>query len=63
MNADNKTNTYINFKTAGSDNDWCYLRQIGTTVNIYKLALIFTMMIMMRDFVLEEYIHQGKTQI
>jgi hypothetical protein len=36
----NLTNTYINFKFAGTVTDWCYLRQIGTT-NAYKLALDF----------------------
>ncbi len=40
VNAGNKTNTYINFKFAGTDNDWCYLRQIGG-VNAYKLAFDF----------------------
>ncbi len=40
VNTGNKTNTYINFKFAGSDNDWCYLRQIGSP-NAYKLAFDF----------------------
>ncbi len=40
MNAGNKANTYINFKFAGTDNDWCYLWQIGG-VNAYKLAFDF----------------------
>ena len=40
VDSGNKTNTYINFKEAGSLNDWCYLRQIGTTNN-YTLALDF----------------------
>jgi hypothetical protein len=25
----NKTNTYLNLKFAGTNTDWCYLRQIG----------------------------------
>jgi hypothetical protein len=36
----NETNTYINFKFAGTGSDWCYLRQIGGT-NAYKLAFDF----------------------
>jgi hypothetical protein len=40
VDAGNLTNTYINFKYAGTDNDWCYLRQIGGA-NEYKLALDF----------------------
>ena len=40
VDASNKTNTYINFKDAGSANDWCYLWQIGGP-NTYKLALDF----------------------
>jgi len=40
VESSNQTNTYINFKSAGSGNDWCYLRQIGTSEN-YKLALDF----------------------
>jgi len=36
----NLTNTYINFKHGGSDNDWCYLRQIGGN-DEYKMALDF----------------------
>lgn len=40
VDAGNKTNTYINFKQAGSTNDWCYIRQIGGD-NIYKLAFDF----------------------
>ncbi len=40
VDAENLTNTYINFKGAGSINDWCYLRQIGGTENI-KLAFVF----------------------
>ena len=40
VDAGNLTNTYINFKHAGSDNDWCYLRQIGGA-NEYKMALDF----------------------
>jgi len=36
----NETNTYINFKFAGSSNDWCYLRQLGGN-NVYKLAFDF----------------------
>jgi len=35
-----KTNTYLNFKAAGSTNDWLYLRQIGGN-NSYKLAFDF----------------------
>ena len=40
VDLDNKTNTYINFKVAGAGNDWCYLRQIGTS-EAYKLAFDF----------------------
>ena len=40
VNDGNLTNTYINFKTAGATNDWCYLRQIGGS-EAYKLALDF----------------------
>ena len=40
VDAGNLTNTYINFKHGGTDNDWCYLRQIGGN-NEYKLALDF----------------------
>ena len=40
VDAGNLTNTYINFKHAGSDNDWCYLRQIGGA-DEYKMALDF----------------------
>jgi hypothetical protein len=40
VDAGNLPNTYINFKYAGSDNDWCYLRQIGGA-NEFKLALDF----------------------
>jgi len=40
VDAGNKTNTYINFKQAGTNNDWCYLRQIGGD-NTYKLAFDF----------------------
>ena len=40
VDAGNKPNTYINFKQAGTSNDWCYLRQIGG-VNAYKLAFDF----------------------
>ena len=40
IDAVNLTNTYINFKTAGASDDWCYLRQIGG-VNAYKLAFDF----------------------
>ena len=36
----NETNTYINFKFAGTGNDWCYLRQLGGN-NVYKLAFDF----------------------
>ena len=36
----NTYNTYINFKEAGSTNDWCYLRQIGGN-NTYKLSFDF----------------------
>jgi hypothetical protein len=36
----NLTNTYINFKNAGSGNDWCNLRQIGGNESI-KLAFDF----------------------
>jgi len=38
--AGNLTNTYINFKYAGTGNDWCYLRQIGGD-NAFKLAFDF----------------------
>ena len=41
VDAVNKTNTYINFKQAGTTDDWCYLRQISTTPNTFKLALDF----------------------
>jgi hypothetical protein len=34
----NLSQTYITFKEAGANSDWCYLRQIGGT-NEYKLAL------------------------
>ncbi len=37
---DNKTNTYINFKDAGANSDWCYIKQIGGS-NTCKLALDF----------------------
>jgi hypothetical protein len=40
VDAGNRTNTYINFKQAGTNNDWCYLRQIGGN-NAYKLAFDF----------------------
>jgi hypothetical protein len=40
VDAGNKTNTYINFKEAGTNNDWRYLRQIGG-VNAYTLASDF----------------------
>ena len=40
VDAGNLPNTFINFKYAGSDNDWCYLRQIGGA-NEYKMALDF----------------------
>ena len=40
IDSGNLTNTYINFKQAGSTDDWCYLRQIGPS-NSYKLALDF----------------------
>ena len=40
INPQNLTNTYINFKFAGTGSDWCYIRQIGTT-NAYKLAFDF----------------------
>jgi hypothetical protein len=29
VDAANLTNTYLNFKYAGTNSDWCYLRQIG----------------------------------
>ncbi len=35
------SNTYLNFKGAGAGNDCCYLRQIGTTNEAYKLAFDF----------------------
>ena len=38
IDAANLTNTYLNLKVAGTDNDWCYLRQIGGS-NSYKLSL------------------------
>ncbi len=40
IDAGDKPNTHINFKQAGTNNDWCYLRQIGG-VNAYKLAFDF----------------------
>jgi hypothetical protein len=40
VDAGNRTNTYINFKDAGTNIDWCYLRQIGGN-NAYKLAFDF----------------------
>jgi hypothetical protein len=40
VTATNLTNTYINFKFAGTNNDWCYLRQIGGD-NTYKLTFDF----------------------
>jgi hypothetical protein len=36
----NLTNTYLSLKEAGSVNDWCYLRQIGSS-DAYKLAFDF----------------------
>ena len=36
----NEINTYINFKFGGTNNDWCYLRQIGGD-NTYKLSFDF----------------------
>jgi len=33
-------NTYINFKHAGANNDWCYIRQIGGD-NTYRLSFDF----------------------
>ena len=60
MNAGNKANTYINFKFAGTDNDWCYLWQIGG-VNAYKLAFDFHDDD--NDAILKEFFHQVKTQI
>ncbi len=50
VDAGNRTNTYINFKLAGSNNDLCHLRQIGGN-NTCKLAFDFTMMEMMPVFV------------
>ena len=41
IDAGNLSNTYLNFKYGGSENDWCYIRQIGTPTNTYKLALDF----------------------
>jgi hypothetical protein len=38
--ASSATNTYLKFDAAGSGNDWCYFRQIGTD-NQYNLALDF----------------------
>jgi hypothetical protein len=40
IDSGNLTNTFINFKHAGTGNDWCYLRQIGGD-NAYKLAFDF----------------------
>jgi hypothetical protein len=40
IDAGNLTNTYINFKYAGTSDDWCYLRQIGG-YNAFKLAFDF----------------------
>jgi hypothetical protein len=40
VDAANLKNTYINFKYAGTNNDWCYLLQIGGD-SAYKLAFDF----------------------
>jgi hypothetical protein len=40
VDSSNILNTYISFKPAGSSDDWCYLRQIGTPDAI-KLAFDF----------------------
>ena len=40
VDAVNLTNTYVNFKFAGTNNDWCYIRQIGGD-NAFKLAFDF----------------------
>jgi len=40
IDTSNLSNTYFNFKEAGTFNDWCYLRQIGGN-NSYKLAFDF----------------------
>jgi hypothetical protein len=40
IDAANLTNTYLNLKVAGTNDDWCYLRQIGTVDN-YKLTFDF----------------------
>ena len=40
VDTSNIINTYINFKDAGANSDWCYLRQIGGN-NTYKLSFDF----------------------
>jgi len=40
IDSGNLTNTYMNLKFAGTNNDWCYMRQIGGD-NAYKLAFDF----------------------
>ena len=40
IDSGNLTNTYLNLKYAGTDSDWCYLRQIGGN-NAFKLAFDF----------------------
>jgi hypothetical protein len=40
VDAGNRDWTYLNLKFAGTDSDWCYIRQIGGT-NAYKLAFDF----------------------
>ena len=40
VDTNNATNTYINFKENGTQNDWCYVRQIGVA-NAFKLAFDF----------------------
>ena len=40
VDTSNSWNTYINFKDAGANSDWCYIRQIGGN-NAYKLAFDF----------------------
>jgi hypothetical protein len=40
VDAANLTNTYLYFKHAGTNNDWCYLRQIGGD-NAFELSFDF----------------------
>ncbi len=40
VDAGNYSNTYLTFRPSITNNDWCYVRQIGSD-NAYKLALDF----------------------